>query len=179
MYGRIGCRNPAADRAEPESKGVFMVAVSLMLVLLGLRARARNGGKGGRTYFLTALALLLVEVARGLFLGTYMMFFLFIETIPFLLVLLIVWGTTLLRDGWIFRTALCLWLAAFAALSIQAVLDDREARVADARTDANLLRCGELLKAGKREELRAFFRQVEFDDHARWNEAFEAAFPPE
>ena len=160
----------------------MFLSVILMLILLGVLRR--RDGKDGRPYFRTALGLggvciaLLTGIALAAEGGEAWMFEIFTACwiVP---VLLIVWGAIFLRDGWILRTGLILWIAGCFALMAWA-RSDRSARQEELeRTNANLLRCGELVKAGKRAELRAFFDRNDIGGgRDGWNAAFEAAFPP-
>ena len=161
----------------------MIISVAVMLAILGAHARARNAADRARVYFAVAGCLALFEAVMwsvsGLLLdGGQFLASMLVSAAIFLPILLIVWGTTLLRDNWIFRTALVLWIVAVSAAGTVMILG-RDGFGEHARTEANLRRCGELLKAGKRAELNAFFRKNDPLDHRGWNDAFEAKFPPE
>lgn len=174
----------------------MILAVAIMLILLGFQAR--KGGKSGRPYWVTAgaLAALLAGLAT---LNAVMAdatmhvpagmapIFAFVNilltecigcgwNVPFLL---IVWGSTLLRDGRSLRITLAAGLAVVLLLGGLIFPGNRAKKREMSRTDANLRRCGELVKAGKRAELREFFAKHPLDDRRRWNDDFEAAFPPD
>ena len=162
----------------------MIISVAVMLAILGAHARARNAADRARVYFAVAGCLALFEalmwpVADLLYHagGQFLLSTLFTAAV-FVPILLIVWWTTLLRDNWIFRTALVLWIVAVSAAGTAIALGSGGVNE-QARTEANLRRCGELLKAGKRAELNAFFRENDPHDHRGWNDAFEAKFPPE
>ena len=162
----------------------MITAVAVMLAILGARARARNAADHARVYFAIAGCLVLLEAVMwpvaGLLYHEGSQFLnstLFLAAV-FVPILLIVWGTTLLRDSWIFRTALVLWIVAVSAAGA-AITFGRDGVGEQARTEANLRRCGKLLKAGKRAELNDFFRENDPHDLKGWNDAFEAKFPPE
>lgn len=174
----------------------MILAVAIMLILLGFQAR--KGGKSGRPYWITAgaLAVLLAGLAT---LNAVMAdatmhvpsemtpFFAFVMillyeisgcgwTLPFLL---IVWSATLLRDGRPLRIALAAGLAVMLLLGGLIFTGNQAKKREMDRMDANLRCCGELVKAGKRPELREFFAKHPLDDRRRWNDDFEAAFPPD
>lgn len=174
----------------------MILAVAIMLILLGFQAR--KGGKSGRPYWVAAgaLAALLAGLATlnavtadaTMHVPSEMTpFFAFVMillyeisgcgwTVPFLL---IVWGATLLRDGRGLRITLAAGLAVVLLLGGLIFTGNRAKKREMSRTDANLRRCGELVKAGKRAELRKFFAKHPLDDRRRWNDDFEAAFPPD
>ena len=159
----------------------MITAVAVMLAILGARARARNAADRARVYFTIAGCLVLFEAVMGAVAdhaGGQFMVSMLLSVAIFLPILLIVWGTTLLRDNWIFRTALALWIVAVSAAGTVMIFGRADGDE-QARTEANLRRCGELLKAGKRAELNAFFHGNDPLDHRGWNDAFEAKFPPE
>ncbi len=162
----------------------MITAVAVMLAILGAQARARDAADRARVYFEIAGCLVLSEAlmwpVAGLLYHEGSQFLnstLFLAAV-FVPILLIVWGTTLLRDNWIFRTALVLWIVAVSAAGTVMIFGRADGDE-QARTEANLLRCGELLKAGKRAELNVFFREHDPHDHKGWNDAFEAKFPPQ
>ena len=162
----------------------MITAVAVMLAILGAHARARNAADRARVYFAIAICLALFEALMWPVAGLlyhegsqFLISTLFLAAV-FVPILLIVWWTTLLRDNWIFRTALVLWIVAVSAAGTVMILG-RDGFGENARTEANLRRCGELLKAGKRAELNDFFRKNDPLDHRGWNDAFEAKFPPE
>ena len=162
----------------------MITAVAVMLAILGARARSRKSNDRARVCFAIAGCLVLLEAVMGAVAdllyhaGGQFMVSMLLSAAIFLPILLIVWGTTLLRDNWIFRTALALWIVAVSAAGTVMILG-RDGFGEHARTEANLRRCGELLKAGKRAELNDFFRKNYPLDHRGWNDAFEAKFPPE
>ena len=163
----------------------MVFTVVIMLLLLGFHARSKTAGKGGKTYFWTALFLALIE---AFFLYCIIMsrenaygdvsfsIFSLIWLLPFLL---LIWAISFLPDNWYFRSVLAVWLAIFLALFVWGVYSYYDSKDDYARTNANLLRCGEILKAGKRAELRDFFDKQNFGDRRLWNAAFETTFPQE
>ena len=160
----------------------MITAVAVMLAILGIRARSRKSNDRARVYFAIAGCLVLFEAVMGAVAdshaGGQFMVSILLSVAIFLPILLIVWGTTLLRDNWIFRTALVLWIVAVSAAG-SVMIFRRDDVGEQARTEANLRRCGELLKAGKRAELNAFCHGNDPHDLKGWNDAFEAKFPPE
>ena len=160
----------------------MITAVAVMLAILGIRARSRKSDDRARVYFAIAGCLVLLEAVMWPVAGLlyhegrqFLISTLFLAAV-FVPILLIVWWTTLLRDNWIFRTALVLWIVAVSAVASVMIFGRVDEQ---ARTEANLLRCGELLKAGKRAELNAFCHGNDPHDLRGWNDAFEAKFPPE
>ena len=166
----------------------MILSVVLMLILLGILQRRDD--RNGLPYFGTALGLGIADAVLMVMVcfvlpgdepGHVLIFEL---TAAFLItpVLLIVWGTSFLRDGWIFRTVLAVLITGCISLMVWLQRDRAEWRAELSRTGANLLRCGKLVKAGKRAELRAFLERNGTNiggDRRKWNDAFEAAFPQE
>ena len=165
----------------------MILSVVVMLILLGI-LRRRAGGDG-LPYFWTALGLGIADavlMVMDCFVlpgdDGHVLKFELITAFWIIPVLLIVWGTSFLRDGWIFRTALAVLITGCIALMAWLRHDRAEWRAELSRTDANLLRCGRLVKAGKRAELRTFLERNGTNiggDRKKWNDAFEAAFPQE
>ena len=164
----------------------MILSVVVMLILLGILRRRED--RDGLPYFGTALGLgiadaVLMVMACFVLLGDAGHVLKFELTAAFLItpVLLIVWGTSFLRDGWIFRTVLAVLITGCIALMAWLRHDRAEWQAELSRTGANLLRCGKLVKAGKRAELRAFLERNNhiLGDRKKWNDAFEAAFPQE
>jgi len=164
----------------------MILSVVVMLILLGILRRRK--GRDGLPFFGIALGLGIADavlmVCFVLAGDEHVSALMFELTAVFWItpVLLIVWGTSFLRDGWIFRTVLAVLSAGGIALMVWLQHGHAEWRAELSRTDANLLRCGKLVKAGKRAELRAFLERNGTNiggDWKKWNDAFEAAFPPE
>ena len=170
----------------------MILAVAIMLILLGFQAR--KGGKSGRPYWITAgaLAVLLAGLATlnavmadaSIYTAPFFAFVMILQYessggiggAPFLL---LVWGMTLLPDGRLSRGLLAAGLAVMLLL-VGLIFTGYQAEKREMdRMDANLRRCGELVKAGKRAELREFFAKHPLDDRRQWNDDFEAAFPPD
>ena len=164
----------------------MILSVVVMLILLGILRRRE--GRDGLPYFGTALGLGIADavlmfcfVLAGDEPGHVLIFEL-AAVFWITPVLLIVWGTSFLRDGWIFRTVLALLITGCISLMVWLQHDHAAWRAELSRTGANLLHCGKLVKAGKRAELRAFLERNGTNiggDRRKWNEAFEAAFPQE
>ena len=164
----------------------MILSVVLMLILLGILRRRDD--RNGLPYFGTALGLGIADAVLMVcfvLLGDepgHVLKFELIAVFWITPVLLIVRGTSFLRDGWIFRTVLAVLITGCIALMAWLRHDHAEWRAELSRTDANLLRCGKLVKAGKRAELRTFLERNGTNiggDRKKWNDAFEAAFPQE
>ena len=163
----------------------MILSVVVMLILLGILCR--RAGRDGLPYFWTALGLgiadaVLMVMACFILPGDEPGHVLIFElTVAFWItpVLLIVWGTSFLRDGYIFRTVLAVLISGCISLMLWLQHDRAKWRAELSRTDANLLHCGKLVKAGKRAELRVFLGRNGTNisgDRRKWNDAFEAAF---
>ena len=164
----------------------MILSVVVMLILVGILRRRE--GRDGLPYFGAALGLGIADaVLMACFVlagdaHEHALMFELAAVFWITPVLLIVWGTSFLRDGWIFRTVLALLSAGCIALMAWLQHGHTAWKAELSRTDADLLRCGRLVKAGKRAELRAFLERNGTDiggDWKKWNDAFEAAFPPE
>ena len=164
----------------------MILSVVVMLILLGILRRRE--GRDGFPYFGTALGLGIADaVLMACFVlagDEHVSALMFELTAVFWItpVLLIVWGTSFLRGGWIFRTVLALLSAGCIALMAWLQHGHAAWQAELSRTDEDLLRCGRLVKAGKRAELRAFLERNGTDiggDWRKWNDAFEATFPQE
>lgn len=172
---------------ENERELNMILSVVVMLILLGILRRRDD--RNGLPYFWTALGLgiadaVLMVMDCFVLPGDEPGQLIFELAAVFCItpVLLIVWGTSFLRDGWIFRTVLAVLITGCISLMVWLQHDHAEWRAGLSRTDANLLRCGKLVKAGRRAELRTFLERNGTNiggGRRKWNDAFEAAFPQE
>jgi hypothetical protein len=183
------CFRPETEYIMENQKEPHMIlSVVVMLILLGILRRRED--RDGLPYFGTALGLGIADAVLMVMVcfvlpgdePGHVLKFELIAAFWITPVLLIVWGTSFLRDGWIFRTALAVLITGCIALMVWLQHGHAAWQAELSRTDADLLRCGRLVKAGKRAELRAFLERNGTDiggDWRKWNDAFEAAFPPE
>ena len=180
----------------------MIIAMAIVLLLLGAASlkRCRAAEKSGatppaRTYvgyfvcasicftvFLLRIAVSILEIRStyGIILQNLAHDLVqeSIVGVVLLILLAIIWLTSKIRDGWIFRTVLAVWIAgcvAFAGWLVwDAVKYDREDVPRKIR---NLQSCRKLIQDGKRKELEEFLSQMPPFDCRAWNTAFEAKFP--
>lgn len=102
----------------------------------------------------------------------------FIVFAAMLILLGIVWLTSKIRDGWIFRTVLGVWIAGWIAFAGWLVWDAVKYEREDVpRMIRHLQSCRKLIQDGKRKELAEFLREAPPSNCRAWNAAFEAKFP--
>lgn len=180
----------------------MIIAIAIVLLLLGAASlkRCRAAEKSGATppartyvrYFVCAsicLTLFLLRIA-GSFIGIHAKYEIILQSLlrdlvqefiacaAMLILLAIVWLTTKIRDGRIFRAVLGVWIAGWIGFAGWLVWDAvKYGREVVPRMIRHLQSCRKLIHDGKRKELAEFLSNTPTYNRRAWNAAFEAKFP--